>query len=106
MISASEKDAQDVRVGLVVLVKLETRLDPPPVPTDEMIDLPVGIARNVLQRAATRGLLVQPMNRHDRKELIDRPMIRHGLKQREVTELPIDQRPFEIARDVRVLVRL
>ena len=40
---------------------------------DELVDLAVGVAGDVDQRAVLRGLLVQAVDRDDREELVDRP---------------------------------
>ena len=62
------------------------------------VDLAVGVARHVLHRAAARRLLVEPMDRHDRKELIDRPAVRQRLEQREVAEVAIDRASLRAPR--------
>ena len=43
---------------------------------DEVIDDPVRITRQVDQRGIVIGRFVQPVNRHDGKQLIDREGIR------------------------------
>ena len=69
---------------------------------DEAVDLPVGVAGDVLQRAAPRRLLVQPVDRHDREELVDGPAVRQRLEEREVAEVPVHQHRVEIGEDVLV----
>ena len=46
---------------------------------DEFIDLAVGIAGNIHQRAFAGWTFQQPMDGHDGKELSQRPMIEQGL---------------------------
>ena len=62
---------------------------------DELIDLAVGIAGDVAQHAHPVRPLVQPMDRHDREELLDRPAVGHRLKEREVAEIGVGQRLVE-----------
>ena len=42
-----------------------------------------------------RRPLVQPVDRHDREELLDRPAVGHRLEQREVAEVGVRQRVVE-----------
>ena len=44
------------------------------------------------------------MDRHDREELIDRPAVGQRLEEREVAEVPVDERRVEIGDDVLELV--
>jgi hypothetical protein len=54
---------------------------------DEAIDYAVGIAGDVDQRRCIRRDLVQLVNRDDRKELVDRPVIRHRTEDRKIAEI-------------------
>jgi hypothetical protein len=68
-----------------------------PVPAaDEAVDLAVGVAGDVLQRAAARRLLVQPVDRHDREELVDRPRVGQRLEEREVAEVAVHSRILQL----------
>ena len=58
---------------------------------DELVHLAVGIASDIPQHRVATGLLVQPVNRHDGKQLLDRPAVRHALEQREVAEVRVRQ---------------
>ena len=62
---------------------------------DELIHLAVGIARDIAQHRVLRGLFFQPMNRHDREQLLDRPAVRHALEQREIAEVGIGKHRVE-----------
>ena len=71
---------------------------------DEAIDLAIGVARDVLQRAAAIWLLGQPMNGHDREELVDRPAVGERLEYGEIAEISVDECRVEVHDDVVVLV--
>ena len=54
------------------------------------------------------GSSSQPVDRHDREELVDRPAVRQRLEEREVAEVAVDQRRLEVADDLgirRLVVR-
>src|SRR6185369_17151851 len=104
LIGAREENAEHVRFAVAELVQLETRVAA--LVADEAIDLAVGVAGDILQRAAARWLLIEPMNRHDRKELIDGPTVGQRLKEREVAEVPVDERRVEVDDDVLELVAI
>ena len=81
-------------VGLVLPgVKRERPLHVPAV--DELIDLAVGIAGHVAEDRIVRGPLAEPMDRHHRKELLDRPAVGHRLEEREVAEVGVGERGLE-----------
>ena len=54
---------------------------------DELVDVAVRIAGYVNERRVIGRLFVQPVNRHDREELIDRPVVGHRAKDREVAQV-------------------
>ena len=56
---------------------------------DELIHLAIGIACDIAQHGVLCRFLFEPVNRHDRKQLLDRPTVRHALEQGEVTEVRI-----------------
>ena len=74
LIGAGQEDAEDVVFAVAELVQLQTGTTL--LVADEAIDLAIGIARDVLQRATTHRLLKQAMDRHDREELVDGPAVR------------------------------
>ena len=51
-------------------------------------------------------LLVEPVDRHDREELVDRPAVGQRLEEREVAEVPVHERGVEIRHDVLELVAM
>ena len=61
-------------------------------PVDELIHLAIGVARDIAKHRRVRRPLVQPVDRHDREQLLDRPAIRHALEQREITEVRVGER--------------
>src|SRR5574341_724904 len=50
----------------------------------ELIYLPIRIACDIHDRSVFGGLLVGPVNRNDREELLNSPEIRNGLEDREI----------------------
>src|SRR5436190_10093480 len=78
LICSGEEHAEDVRLAVLEIVQLETR--PAILVADEAIDPSVRVAGDVLERSTPHRLLVEPMNRHDREELIDRPTVRERLE--------------------------
>ena len=62
---------------------------------DELIHLAIGIARNVAQYRVLGGFLVQPVNRHDREQLLDRPAVGHALEEREIAEVCVRKHGVE-----------
>src|SRR5688572_18179679 len=88
LVRTRQEDAQHVIFAVAKLVHFEARA--PLLASDKAIDLAIGIAGHVLQRPAPNRLLVQTMNGHDRKELIDGPAVRQRLEQREVAEVAVN----------------
>src|SRR5258708_9305952 len=56
---------------------------------DELIDLTVRIAGDVAQNGPARRGFIETMDRHNGKELVDGPAIRHGLENRKVAEIGV-----------------
>src|SRR4051812_10365209 len=73
LIGASQKNPDDVWVTIVERVQLQTLAHRSV--ADEALDLSVRVAGYILNRTAPRRLLVQTVDRHDRKDLIDRPAV-------------------------------
>ena len=71
---------------------------------DELIDLSVGVAGNVAKHRVLRRPLVEAMNGHHRKQLLDGPAVGDRLKQREVAEIGVRQRLVEVLQIFRHLV--
>ena len=63
--------------------------------SDEAAHLAIGITGNISNRCHNVRLLTEPLQRHDRKELIDRPGVRHRLKEREVGKISLAQTQME-----------
>ena len=53
---------------------------------------------------AARGPLVEPVNRHDRKQLIDRPAVRQRLEHGEVAEVRVPQQAIELRQFLRHVI--
>ena len=56
---------------------------------DELVDLAVRVAGDVAEHGVPRRRLVQPVDRHHREQLLDRPGVRDRLEQREVAEVRV-----------------
>ena len=54
-------------------------------------NLAIRVAGYVLQSRRPVRTFIQPLDRHDRENLIDRPRVRQGLEKREITEILISQ---------------
>ena len=63
---------------------------------DELVELAVRIAGDVPQHGVSRGFRLEPMDRHDREQLLDRPAIGHRLKEREIAENGVRHRGVEV----------
>src|ERR1051326_8322162 len=76
----AEQERAEIVVGAVKRVKLQGALHVAPV--DECFHLAIGIACDVAQHSRAGGLLAEPVNRHQRKELLDGPAIRRSEERR------------------------
>ena len=56
---------------------------------DELVYFPIRIARDIPEHPSPRGRFGQPMDGHQREQLIDRPAIGHRLEDREVAKVRI-----------------
>jgi hypothetical protein len=73
---------------------------------DKLVDDAVRVAGDVAERRVFGRRLVQMMNRHDRKQLIERPVIRHRAKHGKVRQVLGAQQPAQIAKLFRNVLRL
>ena len=63
---------------------------------DELVDRAVGIAGDIHQRAFARGPFVQPLDRHDREKLAERPMVEQRLENGKIAEVLVTEGIFEL----------
>ena len=103
LVRADEERGDEV-VLAVVGVQLEHALHVAAV--DEAVDLAVGVAGDVGQHAAAVGLFVQPVDRHDREELVDRPGVGHRLEDRVVAEVRVGEHRLQALELVGDVVEL
>ena len=75
LIGAHEHEGEIVRLALDQRVKLEHVLDI--VEVNKLIDDAVGVAGDIAERGVLAGWFVQPMNRDNREQLVERPVIRN-----------------------------
>ncbi|MND01517.1 hypothetical protein D3C83_205430 [compost metagenome] len=54
---------------------------------DKLVNDAVRVASDVTQRGVLSRRLIQMMNRNNRKQLVQRPVIRHGTKHGEVCQI-------------------
>ena len=66
------------------------------------VDHAVGIAGDVLQGPAPGRRLIEPVNGHDREDLIDRPIVGQRLEDGKVAEVAVNQYRFDVAGDFRI----
>ena len=55
----------------------------------------VGITGQVDQHGAAGWPLKEPVQRYDRERLLNRPMIEHGLKDRKIDQVLVDQQVLQ-----------
>ena len=103
LIRADQEDAEVVRLAGERMQR-QRALDVAPI--DELIDLAVRVAGDVAEHGLADRHLVQPMNGHDREELLDRPRIRDRLEQREIAEVGVGERVVEILQILRHVVHV
>ena len=82
LVRAVQEHTQIVRLTLMKAVQVERALDVFDV--DEMIDDTVAVTGQIRELGGHRGLLIEPVNGHDREQMIDRPNVGRRLEQREV----------------------
>ena len=85
LVSADQHKGEIIRFFGVELMQLKYLLYV--VQIDELIDHPIRVAGDVTQRRELGRRSVQVLNGHDREQLIERPVIGHRLKDREVSEI-------------------
>ena len=94
LVGAGEEDPEII--GLAVQVMERQGVHPFLVEIDEFGDLAVGIAGDVGQGSPPLGLLVQPVQGHDRKELAVAPMVEQGLEDAEVAEILVGKLALQL----------
>ena len=100
LVGAHEEEAEEVRLAGAERVVLDGALVLLVLP-DVARDLAVGVAREVHEDAALRGLLVQPVEREDGEALPDGPVVQHALEHREVAQ----HLRLEVVADAEELLR-
>jgi hypothetical protein len=58
---------------------------------DELVDLPVRITRDIDESRLAGRLFIQTMDRANREQVLDRPVVRHRLEYGEVTEILVGE---------------
>src|ERR1022692_4669148 len=107
LIGAHQEEAEIVRLRLAVAVrvKLVQRQRVAHVAeVDELLHLTVGIAGDIDQRGLARGAFGEAADRHDREQLVKRPVVQQRLEHREIAKVLVAQAVLELLdffRDVR-----
>ena len=70
---------------------------------NKVSDLAIRIAGYILQSRRPVRPFIQPLDRHDRENLIDRPRVRQRLEKREITEILISQQLVQLAKLIRCM---
>ena len=73
LVGTHQEGRQEVVLALVQFMQLERALDV--AQADEVVDLAVGVAGDVSQHGLARGHFIQPVDRHDREQLVDGPAV-------------------------------
>ena len=103
LVRADEEHAEVVRLA-GERVQRERALDVAAI--DELIDLAVRVAGDVAEHGLARRRFVQPVNRHHREQLLDRPRVGNRLEQREVAEVRVGERVVEALQILRHVLHL
>src|SRR4030095_7586619 len=72
---------------------------------DELVDLAVGITGDVHQRRFAAGPCLEAIERHDREELTQGPVIQQRLEYRKIAQILIAQAVFQLSNlfgDIRL----
>ena len=93
LVGAHQEDAQVVRLAGLELVQVDGVAHV--VEVDELVDLAVGVAGDVAQRRLAGRPLVEPVHRAHREELLDRPVVRQALEDREVAVVGVGDEALE-----------
>src|SRR5688572_14747902 len=94
LVGADEEGGEVVLFAGNQLVHLERALDV--ALGHEAVDLAVRVAGDVGEHRAAGGTLVEPVQRHDREQLVDRPAVRQGLEHRQVAKIDVGQDRLEV----------
>src|SRR4029453_7524381 len=106
LVGSGQEYPQDVRLVVLDRVQLEGGF---PLPAaHKTINYSIRVAGDVLNGSPASRLFVQPVDRHDGEQLIDGPVVRQGLENREIAEVAVDQGGLQVAHDfgIRRLVFL
>src|SRR3989441_1129509 len=100
LVGAHQKETEVIRFELAVpvhaeLVQRESVEHVAQV--DELVDLAVGIAGDVHQGRLARRAFVEAADRHDRKQLAERPVVEQRLEHGKVAEVLVAEAVFELA---------
>ncbi len=101
LVGADQERPEHVR-RVIERMQQQRAFDVPPI--DEVVDLAVRVARDVGQHRRAGGPLVEPVNRHDRKQLIDRPAVRQRLEHGEIAEVRVAQQAIELRQFLRHII--
>ena len=82
-------------VGLALLERMESEGLADIFEVDEVVDLAVGVAGDVDERRLDGRTLVEAVDRGDREELVQGPVIEQGLEDREVADVLFGQHRIE-----------
>ena len=78
LVSTDQHEGEIVSLVRIDLVEFQHMLNVMQV--DELVDYTVGIAGDVAERGELSRRFIQVLDRHDREQLIERPVIGHGLE--------------------------
>ena len=73
---------------------------------DELVDFSVAVAGDVRNDRIALGQFQQPVQRHDREQLIDRPAVRNGLEYGEIAIIDVCDGTFNILQIRRKMLQL
>src|SRR5688572_9957630 len=99
LVGADQERAEVILLARHELVHLERALGL--ALGDEAVDLAVRVAGDVGEHGAARRPLVEPVQRHDREQLVDGPAVRQRLEHRHVAEIDVGKDRLEVLELLR-----
>ena len=102
LIRAHQKEAEIVRLARLQFMQWQRVLHV--LQVDEFAHFPIGVAGDVHERSIAFRISIEPMHRHHREKLTERPVIEQRLEHGEVAHVLIAERDLEFLHLVRDVI--
>ncbi len=93
LVGTDQKSAE--KIFFIFLQVMERQIPVNPMRINEAVDFTVTVTGDIGQNCIPVRFFIQPVNRHNRKELLNGPGIRQRLKYTEITIINIGKRPVK-----------